>query len=73
MTNITVTLASPTTATAASYFTTYRVDGHTGGMVPAGHPVQVGNYEDVLRKAGGTWQLASRTLFLPFGGPTPRQ
>ncbi|WP_327428327.1 nuclear transport factor 2 family protein [Streptomyces sp. NBC_01236] len=74
MTNILVTVDSPTTATATSYFTTYRVDGHTGGMVPAGPPVQVGHYEDTFRKAGDDrWLLASRTLFLPFGGPTPRQ
>ncbi|WP_330304231.1 MULTISPECIES: nuclear transport factor 2 family protein [unclassified Streptomyces] len=73
MTNVLVTLDSPTTATATSYFTTYRVDGHTGGMVPAGPPVQVGHYEDTFRKAGDAWLLASRTLFLPFGGPTPRQ
>ncbi|WP_406329540.1 nuclear transport factor 2 family protein [Streptomyces sp. NBC_00203] len=73
MTNILVTVDSPTTATATSYFTTYRVDGHTGGMVPAGPPVQVGHYEDTFRKTGDRWLLASRTLFLPFGGPTPRQ
>ncbi|WP_406478372.1 nuclear transport factor 2 family protein [Streptomyces sp. NBC_01615] len=74
MTNILVTVDSPTTATATSYFTTYRVDGHTGGMVPAGPPVQVGHYEDTFRKVGDDrWLLASRTLFLPFGGPTPRQ
>ena len=73
MSNVLVTLDSPTTATATSYFTTYRVDGHTGGMVPAGPPVQVGHYEDAFRKQGTTWLLASRTLFLPFGGPTPRQ
>ncbi|WP_369258457.1 nuclear transport factor 2 family protein [Streptomyces sp. R35] len=73
MTNILVTVDSPTTATATSYFTTYRVDGHTGGMVPAGPPVQVGHYEDTFRKAGDAWLLTSRTLFLSFGGPTPRQ
>ncbi|WP_406168388.1 nuclear transport factor 2 family protein [Streptomyces sp. NBC_00996] len=73
MTNILVTVGSPTTATATSYFTTYRIDGHTGGMVPAGPPVQIGHYEDVFRKVGDRWLLASRTLFLPFGGPTPRQ
>ncbi|MFF4346384.1 nuclear transport factor 2 family protein [Streptomyces sp. NPDC001530] len=73
MTNVLVTLTSPTTAGATSYFTTYRVDGHTGGMVPAGPPVQVGHYEDTFRRVAGTWQLDSRTLFLPFGGPTPRQ
>ncbi|WP_405879468.1 nuclear transport factor 2 family protein [Streptomyces sp. NBC_01384] len=83
MTNILVTVASPTQASATSYFTTYRVDGHTGGMVPAGPPVQIGlphsrlrssggtPIEDTFRKVGDTWLLASRTLFLPFGGPTP--
>lgn len=73
MTNVLVTVDSPTTATATSYFTTYRVDGYTGGMVPVGPPVQVGNYADAFRKVGDRWLLASRTLFLPFGGPTPRQ
>lgn len=32
--NILVTVTSEATATATSYFTTYRVDGHTGGLVP---------------------------------------
>jgi hypothetical protein len=73
MSNVLVTLTSPDRATATAYFTTYRVDGHTGGMVPAGPPVQVGHYEDTFRKVDGAWQLASRTLLLPFGGPTPRQ
>ncbi|GAA3817404.1 nuclear transport factor 2 family protein [Streptomyces phyllanthi] len=73
MANILVTVTSPTTAEATSYFTTYRVDGHQGGMVPAGPPVQIGTYEDTFSKAAGTWLLASRTLHLPFGGPTPRQ
>lgn len=72
MTNVLVTAASPTTATATSYFATHRVDGYAGGMVPAGPPTQVGNYEDTFRKVDGAWLLASRTLFLPFGGPTAR-
>ncbi|MEU0069356.1 nuclear transport factor 2 family protein [Streptomyces sp. NPDC006332] len=73
MSNILVTVTSPDTATALSYFTTYRVDGHQGGMVPAGPPVQIGHYQDTFhRTPDNTWLLASRTLFLPFGGPTPR-
>ncbi|MEU7059346.1 nuclear transport factor 2 family protein [Streptomyces sp. NPDC046197] len=72
MANVLVTATSPDTATATSYFTTYRVDGHRGGMVPAGPPTQVGHYEDTFRRVHDTWLIASRTLFLPFGGPTPR-
>ncbi|MET9757640.1 nuclear transport factor 2 family protein [Streptomyces sp. NPDC006372] len=72
MSNILVTVASADTAEAVSYFTTYRVDGYAGGMVPAGPPVQVGHYEDTFHRVDGTWLLASRTLHLPFGGPTPR-
>ena len=73
MSNILVTVTSPDTATAISYFTTYRVDGHQGGMVPAGPPVQIGHYQDTFhRTPDATWLLASRTLFLPFGGGTPR-
>lgn len=73
MANVLVTVDSPTEARATSYFTTYRVDGHTGGMVPAEPPVQIGHYEDTFRRVYGTWLLSTRTLFLPFGGPTPRQ
>ncbi|WP_328365572.1 nuclear transport factor 2 family protein [Streptomyces sp. NBC_00445] len=73
MTNVLVTVTSPDTATATSYFTTHRIDGHKGGMAPAGPPVQVGHYEDAFRRsAEGTWLLTSRTLFLAFVGPTPR-
>ncbi|AXE85533.1 nuclear transport factor 2 family protein [Streptomyces sp. Go-475] len=72
MSNTLVTVTSPETAGAVSYFTTYRVDGYAGGVVPAGPPVQVGHYEDAFRRAAGTWLLSSRTLRLPFGGPTPR-
>ncbi|MES5821466.1 nuclear transport factor 2 family protein [Streptomyces sp. RG80] len=75
MTNILVTVATSDTATATSYFTTYRVDGHDGGPtpIPSGPPVQVGHYEDAFRRsADGTWLLASRVLHLPFGGPTPQ-
>jgi hypothetical protein len=73
MSNVLVTVTSRDTAEAVSYFTTYRVDGYEGGVIPAGPPVQIGHYEDTFRRAGdGTWLLASRTLHLPFGGPTPR-
>jgi len=70
MSNILVTVDSADTATAVSYFTTYRVEDHPGGMLPAGPPFQVGHYEDTFhRSSDGTWLLAARTLFLPFGGP----
>ncbi|MDN3020559.1 nuclear transport factor 2 family protein [Streptomyces sp. S.PB5] len=73
MSNVLVTVTSSDTATATSYFTTYRVDGYTGGIVPPGPPVQVGHYEDTFRRSpDGTWLLASRALHLPFGGPTPQ-
>ncbi|MFF3331137.1 nuclear transport factor 2 family protein [Streptomyces sp. NPDC002888] len=74
MSNVLVTVTSPDTAHARSYFTTYRVDGHDGAsMVPAGPPVQIGHYEDAFHRApDGTWLLSSRTLFLAFGGETPR-
>ena len=73
MSNVLVTVTSPDTATATSYFTTYRVDGHQGGIVPPGPPVQVGTYDDTFRRTPqGTWLLTARTLHLPFGGPTPR-
>ncbi|MFF4309888.1 nuclear transport factor 2 family protein [Streptomyces sp. NPDC001507] len=79
MSNILVTVTGPDTATATSYFQTYRVDGHPtgreggsgGGTVPAGPPVQVGHYDDRFRRVDGRWLLASRSLVLPFGGPTP--
>lgn len=71
MSNIRVTVTSTDTAEATSYFTTYRIEGWTGGMVPAGPPVQVGHYEDTFRRVDGRWLLASRTLRLPFGGPSP--
>ncbi|MDT0322648.1 nuclear transport factor 2 family protein [Streptomyces millisiae] len=71
-TNILVTLTSPTTATATSYLTTYRVDGHTGGLLPPRPPTQVGHYEDAFQRRDGEWLLAHRTLFLAFGGPTER-
>lgn len=74
MSNILVTATSPDTATATSYFTTYRVDGFEGGgLVPAGPPVQVGHYEDTFRRSpDGTWLLSGRVLHLAFAGPTPR-
>ncbi|MFF4319843.1 nuclear transport factor 2 family protein [Streptomyces sp. NPDC001568] len=72
-TNILVTLTSATTATATTYFTTYRVDGHTGaGYVPPRIPTQVGHYEDAFRKVDGRWLLSRRSLFLSFAGPTDR-
>ncbi|MEV6999492.1 nuclear transport factor 2 family protein [Streptomyces sp. NPDC093982] len=73
MSNVLVTVTSPDTATATSYFTTYRVDGHEGGLLPPGPPVQVGHYEDTFRRSpDGTWLLSGRILHLAFGGPTPR-
>ncbi|MFF4831474.1 nuclear transport factor 2 family protein [Streptomyces sp. NPDC001315] len=74
MSNIRVTVTSPETATATSYFATYRLDGYAGGTVPAGPPVQVGHYEDTFAfcRTDDRWLLSSRVLFLPFGGPTPR-
>ncbi|WP_316776769.1 nuclear transport factor 2 family protein [Streptomyces sasae] len=72
MSNILVTVTGPDTATATSYFQTYRVDGYEGGMVPAGPPVQIGQYEDTFRRLDGRWLLSSRSLVLPFGGPTPQ-
>lgn len=72
MSNILVTVITPDTAVATSYFSTYRVDGYGGGIVPPGAPVQVGTYEDAFRRVDGRWLLDSRVLSLPFGGPTPR-
>ncbi|WP_405454350.1 nuclear transport factor 2 family protein [Streptomyces achromogenes] len=72
MSNVLVTVTAPDTATATSYYSTHRVDGHTGGMVPAGPPVQVGHYEETFRRTDDGWLLATRALFLPFGGATPR-
>ncbi|MBC3988244.1 nuclear transport factor 2 family protein [Streptomyces sp. AC563] len=74
-TNVLVTLLSPTTAGATSYFTTYRVDGHEGGMASPRAPVRVGqHYEDTdtFRRVDGRWALATRTVFLAFAGPTER-
>ena len=73
MSNVLVTVTGSRTATSTAYFTTYRVDGYeAGGPVPSGPPVQVGHYEDTFRRVDGSWLIASRTLHLPFGGPTPR-
>ncbi|CAG6393706.1 nuclear transport factor 2 family protein [Streptomyces cocklensis] len=72
MTNILVTVESEGTARAVSYLTTYRIDGYSGGMVEPRLPVNVGHYEDIFRKVDGTWLLAGRTVFLPFGGGTER-
>ncbi|GES31488.1 nuclear transport factor 2 family protein [Streptomyces angustmyceticus] len=71
-TNVLVTLTSAATATATTYFTTYRVDGHTGGFMPPRAPTQVGHYEDTFLKVDGRWLLSSRSLFLAFAGPTER-
>ncbi|MEV6212765.1 nuclear transport factor 2 family protein [Kitasatospora sp. NPDC051914] len=70
--NILVDIHSPTTATAISYFATYRVDGWTGGILPPRLPANAGHYEDTFRHEDGRWLLASRTLHLAFGGPTER-
>lgn len=72
MSNVLVTVTSPDTATATSYFSTHRVDGHRGGLVPAEPPVQVGHYEDALRRIDGRWLLETRVLHLAFAGPTPK-
>ncbi|MET7451487.1 nuclear transport factor 2 family protein [Streptomyces sp. NPDC005574] len=72
-TNVLVTLDSPDTAAATTYFATYRVDGHTEGtLVAPPLPANVGHYADTFRRIDGTWLLATRTLFLAFGGPTER-
>ena len=71
-TNILVTVASATTASATTYFATYRVDGRTEGMLPPRLPANVGHYEDIFRKVDGSWLLASRAAFIAFGGPTER-
>ncbi|MFJ5971613.1 nuclear transport factor 2 family protein [Streptomyces sp. NPDC093060] len=72
MSNVLVTVTSPDTATATSYFSTYRVDGHRGGLVPAEPPVQVGHYDDAFRRVDGRWLLETRVLHLAFAGPTPK-
>ena len=71
-TNILVTVTSATTAEATTYFATYRVDGYTGGMLPPRPPANMGHYEDTFRRVDGAWLLATRSLHLPFGGPTER-
>jgi hypothetical protein len=73
MSNVLVEVTSADTASATSYFTTYRVDGYDGGTVPAGPPVRIGHHEDAFRRsAEGDWLLQARTVFLPCAGPTPR-
>lgn len=69
-TNILVTVDTPVSASSTSYFTTYRVDGHTGGIVAGRAPVNVGHYEDTFQRIDGTWLLAARTTIIAFGGPT---
>ncbi|GAA3281097.1 nuclear transport factor 2 family protein [Streptomyces lavendulae] len=71
-TNILVTVTSADTASATTYFTTYRVDGYSAGLIPPRPPVQVGHYEDTFRKVDDVWLLTTRTLFLSFAGPTER-
>jgi hypothetical protein len=71
-TNVLVTVDSPATASATTYFATYRVDGRTEGMLAPRLPANVGHYEDIFRKVGGSWLLTSRTVFVAFGGPTER-
>ena len=72
-TNILVTVDSPSTATATTYFATYRVDGYTEGtLLPPRLPANMGHYEDTFHKMRDSWLLARRTLVLPFGGPTER-
>ncbi|MER5639163.1 nuclear transport factor 2 family protein [Kitasatospora sp. NPDC002227] len=72
MTNILVTVESGTTARAVSYLTTYRVDGYSGGIIGTRLPANVGHYEDTFRRIDGSWLLAGRTVFLPFGAETER-
>jgi hypothetical protein len=73
MSNVLVEVTSADTASATSYFTTYRVDGYDGGTVPAGPPVRIGHHEDAFRRsAEGDWLLQARIVFLPFAGPAPR-
>ncbi|MEU9701581.1 nuclear transport factor 2 family protein [Streptomyces sp. NPDC047981] len=71
-TNILVTVTSADAASATTYFTTYRVDGYSEGLVAPRAPIQVGHYEDTFRKVDDTWLLTKRTLFLSFAGPTER-
>ncbi|MEU5540747.1 nuclear transport factor 2 family protein [Streptomyces sp. NPDC020362] len=72
-TNILVTVDSPDTARSTSYFATYRVDGYTEGTLVAPRlPANIGHYEDTFRRIDGVWLMATRTLVLPFGGPTER-
>ncbi|MFE2324753.1 nuclear transport factor 2 family protein [Streptomyces sp. NPDC059385] len=71
-TNILVNVSSADTASATTYFTTYRVDGYSSGLIPPRPPVQVGHYEDTFRKVDDAWLLTTRTLFLSFAGPTER-
>jgi SnoaL-like domain len=71
--NILITVDSPDRASGTTYFATYRVDGYTGGsIVPPRPPTNMGHYEDTFRRIDGTWLLDTRTLVLPFGGPTER-
>ncbi len=69
-TNVLVTLLSPTTASATSYFTTYRVDGHEGGMASPRAPVRVGtHYEDTTPSDG--WTAGGRWPPAPSSWPSP--
>jgi len=72
-TNILVTVDSTISASATTYFATYRIDGYTEGtLLPPRLPANVGHYEDTFRKLNGTWLLAKRSLILAFGGATER-
>jgi hypothetical protein len=41
-------------------------------MLPPALPVNIGHYEDTFRQVDGTWLLARRVTFLPFGRETQR-
>ncbi|WP_129839357.1 nuclear transport factor 2 family protein [Streptomyces sp. RFCAC02] len=72
-TNVLVDVESPSTASATTYFVTYRLDGRTdGALPPPPHPANIGHYEDRFEQTGDGWLLTRRTLVLAFGGPTPR-
>ncbi|MEU1183678.1 nuclear transport factor 2 family protein [Streptomyces sp. NPDC005820] len=80
MADVRVRVTSPDTATATSYFTTFRVEpvpafipSPTPAPAKAPAPVGIGHYEDTLRRTpDGSWLLEARTLRLPCDRPTPR-
>lgn len=63
-TNILVTLTSASTATATTYFTTSRVDGHSGGMLPPRPP-------DAGRPLRGHLPQRRRAVAAQQPGPVP--